>query len=201
MAFWLVEGRRSRARCGRPRWRPADGRAPQSSRRAWRAPRRARVGLVDGGLAVGHAGLRDVALGEQKLAEGELRLVGRGISGVLRRGAEARDGALGVAHGHAGLALVGAQGAHVPVGGVRKRRLVRSCRLGEHAELHQRVAAQVIGLAGGLGGIFAGREELRGAREVARLVRSAGLLKQKVVHGCLLLHSKGRRASARRPRG
>ena len=128
------------------------------------------VALVDGGGAPGARGLGDHALLGVDVGEGDVGLVGRGVARVGDGGLEAGSGGVALAGGHEGAASVAVERADVGVGGVGEGQAVGLGGLGEVAELHEGVAAQVVGLAVKLTGGLGGRKADGGGAPVTGLV-------------------------------
>ena len=140
------------------------------------------VGPVDSSLAVGHTGLREVAELLQSAAEAEVGLVRGGVAGILGGSGEGGDGRGQIAGGDEGLALVGEQRALLAIGVVLQRDGISSRRLGITTEAHERVAAEMVGLAPGLVALFGSGEQLGRGGKVAGAVSAAGLFQNLSVH-------------------
>ena len=108
------------------------------------------VGLVDGGVAVGHASLAEVADLAVGVAESHIGLVGRGVLGILGRHDERGDGLLRLAGRKQGAASVGCECPGVPVRRVGKGVPVCDGRLVVVAKLHEAVAQKMVDSTGNL---------------------------------------------------
>ena len=113
---------------------------------------RVRVRLVDGGASPGGAGLEGLATLGVEISERLIGLVGRGVARVGDGSLEAALGLGVVAGGDERAAPVAVERAHVAVRSVSEGLTVGLGGLGEHAELHEGVAAQVVRLAADLAG-------------------------------------------------
>ena len=155
------------------------------------------VGLVDGGGAVGDAGVADVPQPLVGGAEGHVGLVGRRVGAVLDGLGEGGDGLLVASGGEKRASAVAGERAALAVGGVGEGRLVGQGGGLELPELHVGVAAQVVDLARQLSGGLGLAEVGDGAQPVAALVRALARFVCLLVHGGLPEGDGARRRRAR----
>ena len=144
---------------------------------------RSRVGAVDGSLTEGSTGVGIVARLEQRVAQTQVGLKRRGVGSVLGSCRE-RLGSRGVvAHRGECLAAVGEQGAALAIGAVIEGGGVSLGGLGVHAQMHQGVAAQMVGLTHDLVGSLCRAKHLGGSGKITRAISGAALLDQLAIQG------------------
>ena len=144
---------------------------------------RSRVGAVDGGLTEGGASVGVVTRLEQRVAQAQVGLKRRGVGGILGGCGERLGGRGVVAHGGECLAAVGEQGAAFAIGTVVEGGGVGLGGLGVHTQVHQGVAAQVVGLTHNLVGSLCRAKHLGGSGKITRAISGAALLDQLAIQG------------------
>ena len=142
-----------------------------------------RVGAIDGSLTEGGAGIGIIARLEQGVAQTQIGLKRRGIGCILRCSGESLGCGHIVTHGSKRLAAVGKQRAALAIGTVVKGGGVGLGGLGIHAQVHQGVAAQMVGLAHNLTGGLCRTEHLGGSGIITRAISGAALLDQLAIQG------------------
>ena len=111
----------------------------------------------------------------------------RGIGCILRCGRERLGCSHIVTHGSKRLAAVGEQRAALAIGTVVEGGGVGLGGLGIHTQVHQGVAAQMVGLAHNLAGGLCRTEHLGGSGIITRAISGAALLDQLAIQGSPLL--------------
>ena len=140
------------------------------------------VGLVDGGVSIGDARLAEVAEHGLGSAQGHLRLVRRCIVGIGGGCDERRDGVGRATGGEKRAALVAGERATLAIRRVEKGVGVRLGGVGVTAELHERVALEVVRRTANLAGLpddGGGRDD---SRPITVLIGGTRRLE------CLLIH-------------